>query len=119
MSEEELKSEKLTREMNKLYEGYKECRDNGKYFELSTCIGKVVFEQIRHKVGSVSICVYPEEEKAYDKIKRLEEETCRLRHTLLVIYGNDSTSSTEMLGKIARDALYFRDTKTDDSVIKK
>ena len=118
MSEEE-KSEKLTREMNGLYEVYKECRNSGKYFELSACIGKVVFEQIRHKVGGVSICIYPKEEKAYDKIKRLEDENSRLRHTLLVISGNDSTSSTEMLGKIARDALYFRDTKTDDSVIKK
>ena len=129
MSEEELKSEKLTREMNRLYEGYKECQDKGKYFELNTCIGKVVFEKIPYNIktmevgplseGSVSICVYPNEEKAYDKIKRLEDENCRLRHTLLVISGNDSTSSTEMLGKIARDALYFRDTKTDDSVIKK
>ena len=135
MLEEELKSKKLASEMNELYEGYKKCRDNGKYFELNTCVGKVVFEKIPYNIktmgagyeylsnllveGGVSICIYPKEEKAYDKIKRLEDENCRLRHTLLVISGNDSTSSTEMLGKIARDALYFRDTKTESYVIKK
>ena len=118
MSEEELKSEKLTREMNGLYEGYKECRDTGEYFSADTCIGKVVFEKI-YSDGEVSVYIRPKEEKAYDKIKRLEDENSRLRHTLLVISGNDSTYSTEMLGKIARDALYFRDTKTDDSVIQK
>lgn len=125
MSEEE-KSEKLTREMNRLYEGYKECRDTGKYFEANTCIGKVVFEKIPYNVammgegykylssllseGGVSVCIYPKEEKAYDIIKNLESENNRLRHTLLVISGNDSTSSPETLGKLARDALYFRET---------
>ena len=117
MSEEELKSEKLTREMNGLYEGYKECRDTGEYFEADTCIGKVVFKKFYLKEGCVSVCIYPKEEKAYDKIERLEDENSRLRHTLLVISGNDSTSSAETLGRIARDALYFRDAKTD--VIKK
>ena len=116
--DEKEKSKRLLKEMNSLYEGYKSCRDTGEYFSADTCIGKVMFEKINSD-GEVSVYIRPKEEKAYDKIKRLADENCRLRHALLVISGNDAAYGPEMLGKIARDALYFRDAKTDGCVIQK